>query len=457
MSYKGFTKASYIDGKWRQALHLEPPHGWLNDPNGLCYFGGYYHVYFQYSPDSSDGSTNKCWGHYQSKDMINWEFTNTVLFPDSSHDKNGVYSGCAVVHNDMIHIFYTGNVKEDGDFDYVTQGRGANVIYVTSTDGINMSQKKTLLRNDDYPSFCSCHVRDPKVWRENGKWRMVLGARTLEDKGCVLFYSSDDLTDWKYDRSESAPGFGYMWECPDVFEIGGHKYLSISPQGLPHGETQYQNVYQSGYYYYDQTLNNFNEWDMGFDFYAPQTFDAPDGRKIIIGWMGIGDIPYTNPTAKLGYQHCLTLPREITADNNGMLMQTPVREIENLRNESIFVRDGSEINVPLPFELNADITWNFCIKINNDLKIHWNGKILRLVFTDRNTGGGRTIRKAEVSECTDIRIIGDKSSLEIFVNGGRTVMSSRFYPDSDIIKISLCGLEAEICELNRMEMKYFGE
>lgn len=316
---------AYINGKWRQGLHLEPPQGWLNDPNGLCWFGGYYHVYFQYAPDNADGSGKKCWGHYRSPDMLKWEFTGTVLFPDTPDDRDGVYSGSAVVCGDVLHIFYTGNVKEDGDHDYITSGRGANVIHVTTADGVTMSAKKTVLRNSDYPEFCSCHVRDPKVWFENGAWRMALGARTLDDKGCVLFYSSGDLESWKYDGTVSTPDFGYMWECPDLLDFDGHKYLSVSPQGLEHGDTKFQNVYQSGYFHYDNGLTDFTEWDMGFDFYAPQTFVTPDGRRIIIGWMGIGDIPYTNPTVPLGYQHCLTIPREITAASDGALLQNPIR------------------------------------------------------------------------------------------------------------------------------------
>ena len=260
---------TYIDGKWRQSLHLEPPHGWMNDPNGLCFFNGFYHVYFQYSPADAKGGGMKCWGHYRSPDLIKWEFTGTVLFPDTAEDKDGVFSGCGVVWNDVLYLFYTGNVMEEGEHDYTRTGRGANVICVTTTDGDRMSPKKVLLRNNDYPDFCSCHVRDPKVWRENGKWHMVLGARTLEDKGCVLFYTSLDLIKWVYEGSDSIPDFGYMWECPDIFKLNGHKYLSVSPQGLRHGETKFQNVYQSGYFHYDDGIKYFTEWDMGFDFYAP--------------------------------------------------------------------------------------------------------------------------------------------------------------------------------------------
>lgn len=435
---------TYIDGKWRQSLHLEPPHGWMNDPNGLCFFNGFYHVYFQYSPADAKGGGMKCWGHYRSPDLIKWEFTGTVLFPDTAEDKDGVFSGCGVVWNDVLYLFYTGNVMEEGEHDYTRTGRGANVICVTTTDGDRMSPKKVLLRNSDYPDFCSCHVRDPKVWRENGKWHMVLGARTLEDKGCVLFYTSLDLINWVYEGSDSIPDFGYMWECPDIFKLNGHKYLSVSPQGLRHGETKFQNVYQSGYFHYDDGIKYFTEWDMGFDFYAPQTFEAPDGRRLLIGWMGIGDIPYSNPTVGLGYQHCLTLPREITADEEGNLMQNPVRELQVLRKNVRRVKDKETVTLPLPFDFTADVCGSFCVIFEDGLRLNWDGSIFEMRFTDENLGGKRTVRKTILEKCADIRIIVDKSSLEIYLDGGRKVLSSRFYPNADEIRVSMQGLEAEI-------------
>jgi len=448
---------AYINGKYRQELHLEPPRGWLNDPNGLSFFGGYYHVYFQYAPDHADGSGRKCWGHYRSPDMLNWEFTGTVLFPDIPEDKDGVYSGCAVVSGDLLHIFYTGNVKEDGDYDYIRSGRGANVIHVTTADGINMSKKEVLLRNSDYPDFCSCHVRDPKVWFENGSWKMVLGARTLEDEGCVLFYASDDLTNWQYLGTESVSGFGYMWECPDVFDIDGYKYLSVSPQGLTHGDTKYQNVYQSGYFHYADGLKNFTEWDMGFDFYAPQTFQAPDGRRIIIGWMGIGDIPYRNPTVSLGYQHCLTIPREVSVESDGTLLQNPVRELRTLRKDSASVNDGEGLTTTLPFELTTKVHDSFRIALGSFLVLSWNGKLFELRFTDEKYSGGRTVRKVVLDKCSDLRIIADKSSVEIYLDCGRIVLSSRMYPESNEVTLLSEGISGDVFRLDKMEVTYLGE
>ncbi len=445
---------AFIDGKWRQGLHLEPPQGWLNDPNGLSFFGGYYHVYFQYSPESAAGSGKKCWGHYQSSNLTNWEFTGTVLFPDIPEDRNGVYSGSAIVHQDTLHIFYTGNVKEPGDHDYIKSGRGANVIHVSTKDGIHMSPKKVLLRNSDYPSFCSCHVRDPKIWVEDGKWKMVLGARSLDDKGCVLFYESADLENWIYAGCDSIEEFGYMWECPDCFWLDGHRYLGASPQGLPHGETENQNVYQSGYFEYDKKAENFREWDMGFDFYAPQTFETEDGRRILIGWMGIGDIPYTNPTAELGYQHCLTLPRELTRDADGRLRQEPIHELNALRkNVTVLGKKKQE----LPFELNASTEGPFSICLDKAVKLSYDGEIFSLTFLEEKVGAGRKVRRAKLSECSEIRLIADKSSLEIYLDKGSVVLSSRMYPAGEMVEVEAEGISPIIYPLSDMEVSYLGE
>ncbi len=444
----------FIDGKWRQKLHLEPPEGWLNDPNGLSYFGGYYHVYFQYAPDSADGSGKKCWGHYRSKNLTEWEFTGTVLSPDIAEDKDGVYSGSAIVNEGVLHIFYTGNVKHPGNHDYITSGREANVIHVYTEDGITMSQKSIVLKNDDYPDFCSCHVRDPKVWSENGRWHMVLGARTLEDKGCILFYESDDLETWTYAGVDLVDDFGYMWECPDVFELDGHRYLSLSPQGLAHTDTENQNVYSSGYFKYDKGLRDFTEWDKGFDFYAPQTFEGPDGRRILIGWMGIGDIPYYNPTVSLGYQHCLTLPREITEDVDGYLLQRPVREIDKLKNQnqSITVKEDTPATVDLPFDMVSSAYREFTINIDNAVELSFENKLFTLKFTDEDVACGRTVRRAKLDKCTDIRIIADKSSLEIYLNEGRVVLTTRMYPKHEKVEIRTKGINPVIYPLTDAKM-----
>lgn len=444
--------------KWRQALHLEAPKGWLNDPNGLCFFGGKYHVYFQYSPDNANGSGKKCWGHYESENLTSWTFTGTVLQPDCADDKDGVYSGCSLVNDGKLNIFYTGNVKENGDHDYIFSGRGANVIKVTSTDGSKMSEKKTLLKNSDYPTFCSCHVRDPKVWYENGKYHMILGARTIDNKGCVLYYISDDTKKWTYEKSLSVENMGYMWECPDTFSIDGKRFLSISPQGLNHENTRFQNVYSSGCFKADNDeLTDFEELDYGFDFYAPQTFEAPDGRRILIGWMGIGDIPYENPTTKLGWQHCLTIPRELHVENDGKIGQLPIREINSLRKSGKSFDNSTKFSSALPFDLEAKCCENFKISFRDILDMTYSDGTFKLQFIDEKQSGKRKVRNTEIESCTKIRIIADYSSIEIYLDGGKKVMSTRFYPNEKSIGISTENLYGEIFEMNEMEVNLIGK
>ena len=154
-------------GRFRQKLHLMPPVGWLNDPNGLCQFKGVYHAFFQYSPLNAEGGV-KMWGHYTSRDMIDWEYQGVTLYPDQPFDCSGVYSGCAFIEDGEMYLYYTGNVKlEDrDDYDYVNSGREANTVLVTSTDGVNFGRKRLLMKNSDYPADLTLHVRDPKVWKE---------------------------------------------------------------------------------------------------------------------------------------------------------------------------------------------------------------------------------------------------------------------------------------------------
>lgn len=436
---------------FRQMLHLEPQNGWLNDPNGLCFFKGEYHVYFQYSPDSADGSGRKCWGHFKSPDLLKWQFTGIVLFPDIPEDRNGVYSGCGFVKDDTLYLFYTGNVKEEGDHDYITSGRGANVILVTTKDGHNMSEKKVLLRNSDYPDYCSCHVRDPKVWEEDGCYHMVLGARTLSNEGCVLFYKSDDLENWTFDKEMRGVDFGYMWECPDMFSIGERKYLSISPQGVAHEKYRFQNVYSSGYF----TKDIYREWDNGFDFYAPQTFETPDNRRILIGWMGIGDIPYTNPTTDFGWQHCLTLPCELSAREDGVILRRPPMVFKDLRRDSIAVDEEDSFDIELPFELIGETKKEFSVVLADTFVLLYRGGEVLFRFL-RDAGCGRTERYAKLRECKNVRIIADKSSAEIFLNSGEVVFSTRMYPADTETKLIVEGVKGAIYRLDGIEVSADG-
>lgn len=440
---------------FREHFHLMPPVGWLNDPNGLCQFEGVYHAFFQYSPFDAEGGV-KMWGHYISDNMLDWKYQGVALYPDQPFDCHGVYSGSALVEDGKMYLYYTGNVKlEDGEYDYIRTGREGNTVLVSSEDGIHFGHKKQLMRNTDYPDDLTCHVRDPKVWKEQDTYYMVQGARTKEDVGQILIFTSKDKVNWKFkSRIESKEPFGYMWECPDYFTIGDKKILSASVQGLEGGIWEERNVYQSGYFEVEgdilssYKLGEYKLWDYGFDYYAPQSFETEDGRRIHISWMGMPDCEaYTNLTIADGWQHCFTLPREIYV-KDGKICQRPVRELDYKEAITKTAENKLQADSCKAYDLKIDKIQNnqFCIALAEELLLEYTDGRFRMRFTDNRktcVSAGRDCRYVETDEVTNIRVIADVSSVEVFVNDGEYVFSTRYYPDKYNINVQAEG--ADIC------------
>ncbi len=440
---------------FREHFHLMPPVGWLNDPNGLCQFEGVYHAFFQYSPFDAEGGV-KMWGHYISDNMLDWKYQGVALYPDQPFDCHGVYSGSALVEDGKMYLYYTGNVKlEDGEYDYIRTGREGNTVLVSSEDGIHFGHKKQLMRNTDYPDDLTCHVRDPKVWKEQDTYYMVQGARTKEDVGQILIFTSKDKVNWKFkSRIESKEPFGYMWECPDYFTIGDKKILSASVQGLEGGIWEERNVYQSGYFEVEgdilssYKLGEYKLWDYGFDYYAPQSFETEDGRRIHISWMGMPDCEaYTNLTIADGWQHCFTLPREIYV-KDGKICQRPIRELDYKEAITKIAENKLQADSCKAYDLKIDKIQNnqFCIALAEELLLEYTDGRFRMRFTDNRktcVSAGRDCRYVETDEVTNVRVIADVSSVEVFVNDGEYVFSTRYYPDKYSINVQAEG--ADIC------------
>ena len=427
-------------GPWRPAFHLAPPVGWLNDPNGLCRFRGEYHVFYQYSPFDAGGGV-KFWGHDKSRDLLTWERCPVMLCPDHPWDLHGAYSGSALCGEEGMYLFYTGSVKYDGDFDYVLTGRENNTALAFSPDGVRLEWKRLLMGPEDYPAGLSRHVRDPKVWAQDGGYYMVLGARTAEDRGEVLVFFSGDRLHWEHINTLRTPEpFGYMWECPDLFELDGQWFLMVSPQGVEGRGPGLENRYACGYFplYGDFrgncALGEFVPLDYGFDFYAPQTFvDGP--RRLLIGWMGMPDAAYGNPTTAWGWQHCLTVPREVTCVN-GRLRMRPAAELEGLRGGRREYAFSESLSIPLP--QSAEIL----IDCEEGLSLDLSGVGLEAAegrLTVREGGYGRTVRTAPLQDLRRLRILADTSALEIFVNDGEAVLSTRWYPEQAERTLALRG------------------
>lgn len=451
-------------GKYRLHFHLMPPIGWLNDPNGLSQFKGKYYVFFQYTPFDPKGGL-KVWGLYTSKDLIHWNYEGTPVLPDEAWDCHGAYSGSALIEDGNMHLYYTGNVKFPGDFDYVHEGRGSNTILMSSEDGRTFSAKKCVLTNEDYPKSYTNHIRDPKVWKEKDTYYMVLGGRKNDDRGAVLLYESSDGAKWFLQNEiTSHEKFGYMWECPDLMEMDGEWFLSLSPQGVEREEYRNQNIYLSGYfagagdYRENYELSEFTEWDMGFDFYAPQTFVDEQGRRILIGWCGLPDIDkeYTNATLEEGWQHALTVPRVVTKHGK-RLYQYPVEELKALRSEENVVADGVETcfeNGTFDLEMNQIKCSSFKVLVNDGMELAYENQVFALRFLN-DMGCGRTERKAKIDKIHSMRILCDTSMIEVYVNEGEYVFTSRFYTTTDGIKVNVMADEScnTVWSLGEMEVK----
>lgn len=427
--------------KDRLNYHIMPTSGWVNDPNGLCQFKGVYHIYYQYSPFDVNGKL-KLWGHITTEDFIKYQEHEPVLYPDFRYDQNGVYSGSAVVRNGKINYFYTGNVKHlDGDYDYIMTGREQNLIACSSEDGFNFSEKELIMTNTDFPSKLSLHVRDPKVYHKNGIDYMVIGARDDNSTGCILVLKGKDLKNWEcHTVIYSDEKFGYMWECPDLFDLNGETVLITCPQGVPEEGYIYKNVHQNGYFLVngdleskDVNLSEFRLLDYGFDFYAPQSFEDESGRRILVGWMGIPDADYTNRTTENGWQHALTMPRELIL-KDGIIYQRPVEEIKALRgNNRTFVADEfKDLEVEnLSFELCAEFEKcnGFKLNLRNDISLSFDKSKGLIELNMGESGCGRDARYAYCDEIRNIDVYSDTSAFEIFINDGEIVFTTRAYTD----------------------------
>ncbi|MDO5100013.1 MAG: glycoside hydrolase family 32 protein [Eubacteriales bacterium] len=442
---KQLEEKGLADQTYRLRYHVQPPVGWLNDPNGLSQFHGLYHFFFQYAPFGVDGSDVKFWGHATSRDMIHWDYHDVAIYADSPQDIHGVFSGGAFVEDGKLELFFTGNVKLAGDYDFITAGREGNTLYMASDDGFHFGHKSCLLHAGEYPAQYSCHIRDPKVWKEDGRYWMLLGARSRDDRGAVLVYRSPDKKQWQLIREVTGNrSFGYMWECPDLIRLDGERFLSMSPQGVGHQSHRFQNVYASGYLPFtdgELDVDRFEEWDYGFDFYAPQSFVDEAGRTILVGWAGLPDIEYTNPTTQLGWQHCLTTPRQLSL-HDGKICQWPVEEFERLRKTRQVLEDELTID-QATFDLEIETTQgDFTLTINELIELRFSDGLLTLSLDDR-AGYGRGQRFCECDRIETLRLLADTSLLEIYVNGGEKVLTTRFYIAETQRRIKLTGAVRE--------------
>ena len=416
----------------RPRYHISPEHGFLNDPNGLAQFRGKYHVFYQWLPDVVPQG-NKQWRHCISDDLVHWTDEGSTLQPKEWYEKNGCYSGSGIATEDAYFLFYTGNVRD------AEGGRETYQCVAVSDDGKSFRKKGPVIY---LPDGYTAHFRDPKVWKKNDRWWMVVGAQTKELKGNVAIFESNDLKKWDYRGNlDTSMEWGYMCECPDVMDIEGQQFLVVSCQK----ETGCKGIVFSGRMDYAeakfQLQDEGNLLDEGLDFYAPQSFVDESGRCILIGWLGAGELEYqmSQPTVEEGWLHALTIPRELFIQN-GKLHQRPVKEFERIRrHERVIEAEGYTFidQETWSVELLAEqlssqkISFNF----GNVLKIYFDNNNLLIQRKHWNMKGYDEVQ-VEISELENIQVFLDQSTAEIFVNNGEKVFTFKaFFTDEKGIEI----------------------
>lgn len=430
-----------VKRKYRPMYHIVAPVGWVGYPAGFVFYKSMYHVFYQYHPYNGAWAATH-WGHVASKNLIDWKHYPPALVPKDYYEKHGCLAGSALIHNRYLTLFYSGHVVSNNA--------------TTQTQNVAISADAIMFRKYLYnpvirtPPFGVGDFRNPKVWRYSQHWYMMVGSATPDYHGKIELYTSADMFSWKFNKTlaYSYGDMGYMWESPDVIDIDGLDVLILSVQGIEPDGFRFRNNFQTGYLvgkfnyksleFDDMEISTttFHELDHGHDFYAAKTMVAPDGRRLVIGWIGAMNVEVRE--AKNGWAHMLTLVRELQLDRYGAIRMYPVRETTKLRSEileSAWYSPGESFRAgykSFEIQLNAttalrDINLSFEWGVGNQFKIGYSADH-RYISIDR--GGNDGVRRADWCplESVNLRIFIDSSSVEVYCGFGEVVFTSRIYP-----------------------------
>ncbi|EHI73441.1 sucrose-6-phosphate hydrolase [Streptococcus criceti] len=438
---KAKIEAHIAASPWRANYHIEPKTGLLNDPNGFSYFNGKFQLFYQNWPFGAAHGL-KQWVHTESQDLVHFKETGITLQPDHENDSHGAYSGSAYPIDDKLFIFYTGNVRNQ---DWVRDPRQI---------GAWMDKKGHIEKFDDIlikqPADVTEHFRDPQIFDYKGQYYAIIGAQSLDKKGFIKLYKAlnNDVHSWQEVGNLDFGGTGseYMIECPNLVFVDGQPVLLYSPQGLDKSELAYDNIYPNTYKIcqtFDinrpalvgasQILN----LDYGFEAYATQGFNMPDGRAYCVSWIGLPDVDY--PTDQYDYQGAMSLVKELSI-KDGKLYQYPVSAMTSLRTNQEAFADKSQTDNCYELDLTFAPDQKTELLLFADQKGH--GLKLTIdndkgkVILDRSQAGVQyatefgTTRECQLNQTLEARIFVDKSIVEIFINKGEKVFTSRVFPQA---------------------------
>ena len=432
------------------AFHITGEKGWINDPNGLIFFKGKYHVFYQHNPyDVQWGPMH--WGHVVSEDLTHWEYLPYALTPCDEFDSFGCFSGSAIEYDGKLWLLYTGVVENQGGETF----RQLQCL-AESEDGITFKKHGVVIGEDKLPAeYEPWNFRDPKVWRYNDYFWCVVAAKKRDGRGRILLFKSKDLFDWEFVSDLlNKDSDGTMIECPDLNQELG--YMLSCEQFQPKEEGHF-NVHTSRWHIgkLDYESGEFKEktrgtMDYGFDFYAPQTIA---GANVVIGWLNMWD--RTIPSAKDGFTGMLTVPRKVEVKGD-RLYQTPIVKTksgvekivdrlleDNVKKGVITIKAKGLTDFSLKFREKGENYTELCLENNK-----WvfnrsrSGEEIKGVETDSDSLNGIRRMPCSKSEEKTLTIVMDEFSVEIFEDGN--VLSSTIYPPEDATKLTL-SVKADHC------------
>ena len=449
--------SALISQEERPVYHLSPRVGWMNDPNGFSMYDGRYHLFYQYHPYTTQWGPMH-WGHAVSTDLVRWEYLPVAIGPDMPYDKDGCFSGSAVELPDGRQLLvYTGVERVPGENGNM---QDLQIQCLAVGDGLNYEKYagNPVLTGKDVPAGFSVNdFRDPKIFRDaDGSYGCVIGNRTDDGSGALLLFRSRDGFDWKFESilDRCSNEIGKMWECPDLLNVDGYDVILTSPQDMQAQGMEFHSgngtiallgqVRDSKFH-----RQHVQAIDQGIDFYAPQTLETPDGRKIMIAWMQNWDTTGGCPAGAKWFGQ-MTTARELTV-RDGRLIQNPVRELEAHRANPVVYRDvavheemslegisGRVLDMTITLKAADDKGFGmFRMKFAGDEKYHssltYRPEESSLRMSRTHAGFVRDF--VHERECMvkahegqlKLRILLDRYSAEIFVNDGEQALTMTFY------------------------------
>ncbi len=476
------TKQGSINNKYRLKYHMSPRVGWMNDPNGLIYFNGEYHLYYQANPYRTKPG-QMVWGHFLSPDLITFKDLGVALSLDVVGEN--AYSGGAIEKDNEIHIFYTLHtekhpalVRFDGDVlepdvDILlteetneerkrqyrpNEGKDIkeeDIYHSSSSDGDMFEKGEKVFDNESLPSNISrTDFRDPCPVQIGDTYYIFVGGKDLkENKGVIIVLKSKNLYHFEY-AFHLGPYYelGDMAECPCYQKVDGKDVILVSGCNVYRRDNDFRNINCSVFIVGDldfakgkMKVDFIKEIDKGDCYYAPQFIKGID-RPIMVGWMEMWGKKY--PTSKWhhGYVGAFAIPRELFI-KDGDIYQRPVEELDKYSHE--LYRDY----LPRQADISFTISQGSILKIEGDNGDVVVGNNQQGVFLDNVEANGMypCVRRTNNAypKC-NVRILLDTSSIEVFVDDGREVITSRIYIDGEL-KMTTSG------EIEELKVKEIGE